>query len=139
MDEAFPHQANLVRQTRSPAPQHDALKRPFIPPLFPCLPTCNAALLPCRQVLQEDKARGRWDVSAAEGGPRPLKLTVRRDQLLEDAYAALGGMGEAMKGRLYVSKGRGHYGVCAGHCKGLLQRSEAQMAYAGVAEILHPC
>ncbi|KIY95376.1 hypothetical protein MNEG_12586, partial [Monoraphidium neglectum] len=56
-----------------------------------------------RQVLQEDKARGRWDVSAAEGGPRPLKLTVRRDQLLEDAYAALGGMGEAMKGRLYVT------------------------------------
>lgn len=55
-----------------------------------------------RQLLQEDKARGRWDASPAEGGPRPLKLTVRRDALLEDAYAALGGRGDALKGRLYV-------------------------------------
>lgn len=56
-----------------------------------------------RQVLAEDRARGRWDVPAAEGGPRPLKLTVRRGALLEDAYAALAGKGDALKGRLFVS------------------------------------
>ena len=57
----------------------------------------------CREVLAEDKARGRWDVPAMEGGPRPIKLTVRRDALLEDAFAALAGKGEELKGRLFVS------------------------------------
>ncbi|KAI8470743.1 MAG: hypothetical protein J3K34DRAFT_419724 [Monoraphidium minutum] len=56
-----------------------------------------------RQVLREDKARGRWDATPAEGGPRPLRLTIRRERLLEDAFAALAGRGEALKGRLYVS------------------------------------
>jgi hypothetical protein len=58
-----------------------------------------------RQILAEDKSRGRWDLSPAEGGPRPLKLTVRRATLLEDAFAALAGRGDALKGRLYVSRG----------------------------------
>jgi hypothetical protein len=39
----------------------------------------------------------------AEGGPRPIKLTVRRDALLEDAYRALAGLGPGVKGRLMVS------------------------------------
>ena len=56
-----------------------------------------------RQILAEDKTRGRWDATPAEGGPRPLKLTVRREALLEDTFAALAGRGEALKGRLYVS------------------------------------
>lgn len=58
---------------------------------------------PPRQLLAEDKARGRWDANPAEGGPRPLRLTVRRGRLLEDAYGALSGKGPALKGRLYVS------------------------------------
>lgn len=47
--------------------------------------------------------RGRWQLSPAEGGPRPLKLTVRRDVLLGDAYKALGGAKQAIKGRLKVA------------------------------------
>lgn len=54
-----------------------------------------------RLVLSQ--SRGRWDLSPVEGGPRPIKLTVRRDVLLEDAYRALAGLGQAAKGRLMVS------------------------------------
>jgi hypothetical protein len=38
-----------------------------------------------------------------EGGPRPIKLTVRRDALLEDAFRALAGLGSGVKARLMVS------------------------------------
>ncbi|GBF97295.1 hypothetical protein Rsub_09986 [Raphidocelis subcapitata] len=56
-----------------------------------------------RHLLAEDRARGRWDANPAEGGPRPLRLTVRRGRLLEDAYGALAAKGAALKGRLYVT------------------------------------
>lgn len=49
------------------------------------------------------QVRGRWSLMPAEGGPRPIKLTVRRDALLEDAYRALAGLGCGVKGRLMVS------------------------------------
>jgi hypothetical protein len=56
-----------------------------------------------RQMLQQDKSRGRWQLSPADGGPRPIKLTVRRDVLLSDAYKALGTVGHTIKGRLQVT------------------------------------
>jgi hypothetical protein len=37
-----------------------------------------------------------------EGGVRPIQLTVRRHVLLEDAYAALAGLGAGVKARLMV-------------------------------------
>lgn len=63
-------------------------------------------LLPatCPQLVLS-QSRGRWDLSPVEGGPRPIKLTVRRDALLEDAYRGLAGLGQAAKGRLMVSGG----------------------------------
>ena len=41
--------------------------------------------------LSEDKARGRFDHPVYEGGTPPLKATIKRDTLLEDAYRNLGG------------------------------------------------
>lgn len=70
------------------------------------------------------QVRGRWGLAPAEGGPRPVKLTVRRDALLEDAYRALSGAGTGIKGRLMVRRrgGRKKGGrVCGGHkCRVLL-------------------
>lgn len=68
--------------------------------------------------MAEDKARGRWDAPPTDGGPRPLALTVRRDNLLEDAFAALYGRGDALKGRLYVSIANA---ACAGRGRLLAQ------------------
>lgn len=48
------------------------------------------------------QVRGCWHLSPAEGGPRPVKLRVRRDVLLEDAYRGLKGQLQALKGRLQV-------------------------------------
>jgi hypothetical protein len=45
-----------------------------------------------------------------EGGPRPIKLTVRREALLEDAFRALAGLGSGVKARLMV---RGYKGASA--------------------------
>ena len=68
-----------------------------------CVPFARRVEL-FRSILQEDRARGRWDLAPADGGPRPLKLTVRRDFLLEDAFAALSTVrGDALKGRLHVT------------------------------------
>ena len=46
--------------------------------------------------------RGRWAAAPAQGGPRPLQITVRRGAVIEDGYAALRNAGEAIKGRLQV-------------------------------------
>lgn len=48
------------------------------------------------------QVRGRWGLMPVEGGPRPIKLTVRRDALLEDAFRGLAGLGPAIKTRLMV-------------------------------------
>lgn len=53
-------------------------------------------------LLLQDKVAGRWHLAPVEGGVRPLKLTVRRDALLEDAYAGLAGAGAGIKARLQV-------------------------------------
>ena len=46
--------------------------------------------------------RGRWAVPPAEGGPRPLAITVRRSAIVEDGYTALRNTGEGIKGPLQV-------------------------------------
>jgi hypothetical protein len=73
--------------------------------LTSCRHMCRL-LLPaaCRRVVVVvlSQSRGRWDLSPVEGGPRPIKLTVRRDALLEDAYRGLAGLGQGLKGRLMV-------------------------------------
>jgi hypothetical protein len=50
------------------------------------------------------QVRGRWQLSPAEGGPRPLKVTVRRAELLEDAYRGLAAAGCNIKARLQVGR-----------------------------------
>lgn len=51
------------------------------------------------------QVRGRWQLSPAEGGPRPLKVTVRRSSLLEDAVRGLATAGTNIKTRLQVPAG----------------------------------
>ncbi|WIA29294.1 hypothetical protein OEZ86_011799 [Tetradesmus obliquus] len=73
--------------------------------LLRCAPQCvpfAVRLELFRQMLEQDKVRGRWQLSPAEGGPRPLKVTVRRDALLEDAYRGLAAAGANIKARLQV-------------------------------------
>lgn len=48
------------------------------------------------------QVRGRWLLSPVEGGPRPIKLHVRRTALLEDAFRALSPCGSGIKARLMV-------------------------------------
>lgn len=69
-----------------------------------------------RQMIEQDKARGRWSLAPVEGGPRPVKLTVRRDALLEDAFRALAGLGHNIKARLMVG---GSTGSCCAAVHGL--------------------
>eukprot|EP00879_Flechtneria_rotunda_P007931 GHRR01008309.1.p1 GENE.GHRR01008309.1~~GHRR01008309.1.p1 ORF type:complete len:968 (+),score=427.16 GHRR01008309.1:1220-4123(+) len=85
-----------------------------------------------RQMLQQDKARGRWNLSPVEGGPPSLKLTVRRDVLLEDAYRGLGGAGHNIKARLQVTfvnaQGLAEAGIDQG---GLMKELLEQIVAAG--------
>ncbi|MEW5298302.1 MAG: hypothetical protein WDW36_001442 [Sanguina aurantia] len=57
-----------------------------------------------RALLAEDKRRGGWHVAHYDGGAAPVKITVRRSHLMEDAYNALGGRGaDVLKARLIIT------------------------------------
>ncbi|KAG2440299.1 hypothetical protein HXX76_004410 [Chlamydomonas incerta] len=56
-----------------------------------------------RALLAEDKARGRWDRAPHAGGMQPIKVTIRRASLIEDAYAGLAQAGSGLKARLQVT------------------------------------
>lgn len=58
-----------------------------------------------------------------------MKLTVRRDVLLEDAYRALGRAGQAIKGRLMVRQ----YTItdCGWHTTGALHSTAAGLLVQG--------
>ncbi|GIL45377.1 hypothetical protein Vafri_2627 [Volvox africanus] len=55
-----------------------------------------------RALLAEDKRRGRWEVPGHAGGLQPIKVTIRRSSLIEDAYAGLASKGAGLKARLQV-------------------------------------
>jgi len=52
--------------------------------------------------VSAERANARLDRSVAEGGPRPLQLTIRRGSELEDAWRHVGGSAP-LKGPLAVS------------------------------------
>ena len=55
-----------------------------------------------RAIVEIDKHRGRWNRSVADGGRRPVPITIRRNHLLEDALAQLRSV-ESVKARLNVT------------------------------------
>lgn len=57
-----------------------------------------------RRMLAADRVNGRWGLSPADGGPPPLKLDVRRDALLEDAFHRLAGTGGGIRARLQARR-----------------------------------
>lgn len=56
-----------------------------------------------RALLEEDKRRGGYGLPVHEGGTPPIKVSIRRQSLLEDAYRSLSHLGPALKARLSVS------------------------------------
>ncbi|KAK9832830.1 hypothetical protein WJX81_005036 [Elliptochloris bilobata] len=56
-----------------------------------------------RALVAAERARGRWGAPPADGGAPPLQVTLRRNALLEDAYAALRDVGGSIRGRLVVT------------------------------------
>ncbi|GFR45588.1 hypothetical protein Agub_g6983 [Astrephomene gubernaculifera] len=55
-----------------------------------------------RALLAEDRARGRWEQPVSAGGVPPIKVTIHRSSLMEDAYRGLAARGEGIKARLQV-------------------------------------
>ncbi|GLI64228.1 hypothetical protein VaNZ11_007426 [Volvox africanus] len=55
-----------------------------------------------RALLAEDKRRGGWELPRHAGGLQPIKVTIRRGSLIEDAYAGLAHKGAELKARLQV-------------------------------------
>ena len=56
-----------------------------------------------RAMIEEDKRRGGYGKPVHEGGHPPIKVSIKRQSLLEDAYRALSHLGPALKARLSVS------------------------------------
>ena len=52
--------------------------------------------------MVEEHGRGRWGQRPLDGGPRPVRVVVRRSHLLEDSWAALRELGPGLKGRVEV-------------------------------------
>lgn len=88
----------------TPAIMQHTLPTPLVPTPHAPLSITHTTLHPIHHTVpSQPQAAGRWDLLPMEGGPRPLQVTVRRDHLLEDAWAALRDRGPALKGRLVVS------------------------------------
>ncbi|GMH32392.1 hypothetical protein BSKO_00226 [Bryopsis sp. KO-2023] len=56
-----------------------------------------------RGLIQADRDANRWDLPPIEGGPAPIKVTIRRSQLFGDALGALPQIGPRLRGRLMVT------------------------------------
>ena len=56
-----------------------------------------------RGLIMMDKQARRYHLSPAEGGPRPLRVVIRRQRLVEDAVAGLLPHGGALRGPLSIS------------------------------------
>jgi hypothetical protein len=56
-----------------------------------------------RALVEEDKRRGGYGKPVHEGGQPPVKVSIRRQTLLEDAYRSMAHLGPALKARLSVS------------------------------------
>ena len=60
-------------------------------------------ILLMREVITQDKEIGKWNLAPAFGGNPPIKMTIRRDYILEDALYHFSKLGSGAKGKMEIT------------------------------------